>query len=289
MGTSSSYSGPVGKQPLLPPWADGPTDDEIDQAADVVPQALLDNLPNDPSSPDSSPVLPPFSDDLLPWSSPKSALSRRARGNTNVSWGAIAARYVQASGGSRRAAASALAGRATTSRLGGFLASGLRNGFAEAARQLGVQNLIGRDAQYVLATFIDLIAPDGALREEAIARKAAIETMTEWFERYEVDANGVEILDQMTPEGMRDLIVLSVVNYVNARFQQELLSRIELGALSEHDANVLADEAKGFIASIVSIDFGSVDLIALDWNGPEGRQLINGVFVAAYELLGDAE
>lgn len=288
MGTSSSYGGPVGKHPLLPPWADEPAEGPLDQAGDDGPQPFPEELPSDVPLPDRPPANLPVPDDLIPWSNPKSALTRRARGNSNVSWGTVTRRYVQASGGPKRAAASARAGRTTTSRLGGFLANGLRNGFVEAARRLGVQNLIGRDAQFVLAAFIDLIAPDGSLREEAIARKAVIETMAEWFERYEVDANGIEVLDRMTPDGMRDLIVLSVTNYVNARFQQELLSRIELGTLSERDANVLADEAKGFIASVVNIDVGSVDLVAFNWDGPEGQQFIDGVYTAAYGLLAEA-
>lgn len=288
MGTSSSYGGPVGKHPLLPPWADELAEGPIDQAGDDGPQPFPEELPSDGPLPDRPPASLPVPDDLIPWSNPKSALTRRARGNSNVSWGTVTRRYVQASGGPKRAAASARAGGAATSRLGGFLANGLRNGFVEAARRLGVQNLIGRDAQFVLAAFIDLIAPDGSLREEAIARKAVIETMAEWFERYEVDANGIEVLDRMTPDGMRDLIVLSVTNYVNARFQQELLSRIELGTLSERDANVLADEAKGFIASVVNIDVGSVDLVALNWEGPEGQQFIDGVYTAAYGLLAEA-
>ncbi len=288
MGTSSSYGGPVGKHPLLPPWADEPVDTPVDQNGDDVLQPFLEELPSDATQQAHPLTNISVLDDLIPWSNPKSALTRRARGNANVSWGTITRRYVQASGGPRRAAASSRAGRTATSRLGGFLANGLRNGFVEAARRLGVQNLIGRDAQYVLAAFIDLIAPDGALREEAIARKAVIETMAEWFERYEVDAAGIEVLDRMTPDGMRDLIVLSVTNYVNARFQQELLSRIELGTLSEHDANVLADEAKEFIASVVNIDVGSVDLVALNWDGPEGHQFIDGVYTAAYGLLAEA-
>jgi hypothetical protein len=172
--------------------------------------------------------------------------------------------------------------------LGRFLAAGLRNGFAQVAQQLGLQNFVGRDAQFVLAAFIDLLAPAGAMREEAIARQAMIDTLSDWFDQLDVIARGFDALDALTPETMADLIILSVANYVNVRFQQELVSRIERGTLPEREANQLAAEAKEFIAEIIQIDFRGVDLVQVDWQGAEGRDLIAGIYETAYSLLGDA-
>jgi hypothetical protein len=172
--------------------------------------------------------------------------------------------------------------------LGRFFAAGLRNGFAQAAQQLGLQNFVGRDAQFVLAAFIDFLAPAGAMREEAIARQAVIDTLSDWFDQLDVIARGFDALDALTPETMADLIILSVANYVNVRFQQELVSRIERGTLPEREANQLAAEAKEFIAEIIQIDFRDVDLVHVDWQGADGRDLIAGIYETAYSLLGDA-
>jgi hypothetical protein len=143
------------------------------------------------------------------------------------------------------------------------------------------------DAQSLLAAFIDLLAPAGALLEEAIARKALIETMSELFERYDVDTDGPAALDRMDENGMREIIVLSITNYVNERFQQELVNCVERGSVSEREANELIDEAKEYIAGVVEIDLEGVDLVAFDWEGDEGRRFVEDIYQTAYSLLGE--
>ncbi len=294
MGTSTSYPGPTRNNPLLPPWAADPLPplplppyDEQPPPNVAPPSPENDEAPPAPvDTPQATPDIP--ISPLSSWRAPKSALTRRARGNDRVSFGTISRGYVRASGGHRQAAATARAGRAATVRLGRFLAAGLRNGFAQVAQQLGLQNFVGRDAQFVLAAFIDLLAPAGAMREEAIARQAMIDTLSDWFDQLDVIARGFDALDALTPETMADLIILSVANYVNVRFQQELVSRIERGTLPEREANQLAAEAKEFIAEIIQIDFRGVDLVQVDWQGAEGRDLIAGIYETAYSLLGDA-
>src|SRR6266704_3835211 len=130
MGTSSSYSGPTGTTPLLPPWAEDPVaprplDGEGSSTAEPEPQGMDIPLPH------------------ISWRVPKAALSRLASG-VAIGLGAatlasLGRSYVQASGGARAAADSARAGRASSARLGGFLADGVRNGFQEAARNVGLE------------------------------------------------------------------------------------------------------------------------------------------------------
>lgn len=211
---------------------------------------------------------------------------------TGASTGTIRAlgrSYVRASGGVRSAAISARAGRATTQRLGGLFSAGIRDGFLRTAQRLGLQDLVGRDVQTVLAAFAEFLAPDGALLEEAAARIALLETLETVFERYDIEADGVEALDRMDAAGLGDVVEISVVNYVNARIQQELANRIERGTLPEAEANRLMDDIRGFIGEIVKLDFDGVDLLHLDWEGPEGRGLVGGIYEDAYRLLGGDE
>lgn len=288
MGTSASHPGPTGKTPLLPPWADEP------------PLLLPDETPDDGEEPPTDDAdadgpqsagprdgtAPP--EPLVSWRAPKSTMTRWVRGSGPASLGSAARSYVAASGGPRGASAASRQGRAATARIGGFLADGLRNGFAQAARNLGLQNFVGRDAQFVLASFIDLLAPVGALREDAAARKAVIETMSELFGRFDVETNGLDALNSLDSAGMLELVEVSVTNYVNERFQQELIFRIEQGAISEVEANGLSAEVKGFIASVVRIDLRGIDPIALDWQGTEGTAFVERVYRAAYSLFGEA-
>src|SRR5579871_6380929 len=188
MGTSSSYNGPTGNPPLLPPWATDP----------LLPPLLL---PEDP--PPVTPPLPlppdqqtsPIPDSVSPqiitpgitpngtWRAPKIAIGRFARGGGMSAAGSALRSYVRAHGGARQAAATAVAGRAATGRLGRFLADTAQRGIVQAANRLGLTNLVGRDAQLVLAAFIDLLLPPGALREQAVSRQAGIETLEALFER----------------------------------------------------------------------------------------------------------
>jgi hypothetical protein len=38
----------------------------------------------------------------------------------------------------------------------------------------------------------------------------------------------------------------------------------------------------------VSIDLGGVSPVEIDWEGPQGRGLVEGVYQRAYALLGEA-
>jgi len=262
MGTSSSYPGPSGIKPLLPPWADEAADQDNED---------LRHIPD------------------VSWRAPKAALSRMAHGSTTTRIKSVAQSYVRASGGSHTAAAAAQSGRIVTGHLANMLSTGISNGFAQAARQLGLGELRGRDADFVLASFVDLLAPDGALLEEAAARRATIVTMVELFAQCDVEAGGVEALNSLDAEGVKGVITLFVINYVDARLQQVLVSRIERGALTEQDANNLLMQMREYIAGIVQLDFTDIDVATLDWQGAEGQRRIERFYQDAYSVLGDEE
>lgn len=274
----------------MPPWAD---EQPLSPPGETPDEGNEEPPPDDADADSELQDAGPYDGTTLPepavsWRAPKSTMTRWVRSSGPASLGSVARSYVGASGGPRGASAASRQGRAATARIGGFLADGLRNGFARAARNLGLQNFVGRDAQFVLASFIDLLAPVGALREDAAARKAVIETMSELFVGLDVEANGLDALDSLDPAGMLELVQISVTNYVNERFQQELVFRIEQGAISEREANDLSGEVKGFIAGIVRIDLGGIDPMALDWQGPQGTAFVERIYRAAYSLFGEA-
>lgn len=292
MGTSSSYSGPTRRPPLLPPWAEDPLPippgfppepiPPLERTPEPIPPIELPQRP----VPDAGPRI---AIDYLPatFRGPKSALGKLVGGGGGGALRSAGRSYVRASGGPGGAARTAVAGRRATVRLGGFLGTVSQSGIVRAAEVLGLTSLLGRDAQFVLAAFIDALAPAGALREEAIARKAMIDTLDELFERFDVENKGVQVLDTMSPENIADIIGLSVTNYVNARFQEELVSRIERGAVSERDANVFANQIREYIATNVRLDLQGVDVVRMDWNGTQGRAFIDQQYFRAYDLLGD--
>ena len=286
MGTSSSYSGPTRRPPLLPPWAEQPLPSEpVLTPEPGQPPPPFDGQP-DPN-PDVVPLPhlapPPFP---TTWRGPKTAVGRVAGGGGSAALASAARSYVRSSGGARGAAGTAVSGRRSTSGLGSFLGSVAGGGIVQAAAALGLTNLLGRDAQFVLAAFIDLLAPAGDIREEAIARKAVIDTLSELFDRFDVEQRGIEALDNMTGDDVGSIVALSITNYVNARFQQELVNRIERGAVSERDANVFATQIREYIETNVRLDIRGVNVLLIDWNGPEGTAFVDQQYVRAYDLLG---
>ena len=150
MGTSTPYFGPTGTSPLLPPWADGTTGPDDGSGLDAD-----GGVPAAGPNPQPVPIQPSVN-----WATPKTGLTRWARGTGTRTLRPVVRNYVGASGGSRTAARAAGAGRASTGRLGRFLATGVQSGFAAATVALtGLRDLVGRDAQFVLAAVVDAIAP----------------------------------------------------------------------------------------------------------------------------------
>lgn len=284
MGTSTSYPGPTGPPPpLLPPWAEDPIAPPPNGQPPPVPPDSPDQPPQQ-GAPLNVPAQPPGPTPT--WRAPKAAASRYARGNGTL--GTVARSYVRATGGARRATSTARAGRESTGRIGGLAAALARGGVAEVATRLGIADLVGMDAQSALAAFIDRLAPVGGLREDGIARRAVINTISALFDRFAVARNGITALNGMTADGVRTIVVLSITNYVDARFQQELISRIERSAISEQAANQLATQIKDYIETNVRLDLSEVDVVNMDWEGAEGKRFVDAQYLKAYELLGGA-
>lgn len=277
MGTSSSSPGPKRPPNLLPPWGENP----------LPPNPLPPDQEPQPDEGDQQPmdhVSPAFP---TPWSVPKGAMTRFAHGSGSL--GSVGRSYVNANSGAKHLATSARAGRQTTGTLAGFMANGIRNGFAEVAREIGLTNLVGRDVEYVLASFVNLLAPSGATVEQAIARDALNDTLWEVFEKYGVNTEGISALDNLERNDLVDVVGLYVSNYVNERLQQELFYRVERGTMDETEANNCAKQIKDFVFEVVRLDFQDIDPVSFDWQGTDGKNLIEQKYQNAYELLGGVE
>ncbi len=277
MGTSSSSQGPKGNQPnLLPPWA--PESPIFPSFPDISP---TDAYPQQNDSP--KPVAP------ISWNIPKSSVTSFShRGGIGRLKKAVRS-YVSAKGGATKAALTARAGRNATVRLASFIASGIKEGFSEAAKKIGVQNITSRNIHAVLADFIDHLAPVGATIESSIARKALIATITEVFENLQVEKNGINVLDQISNEDMKEIIVSSIANYINEKFQQELINRLEKSKIDAVYANQLSSQIRDYMVGLIKLDMDITDFVNFDWQSPEGIQKIEKFYGQAYALLGEEQ
>lgn len=300
MGTSASNSGPKDKTPLLPSWAQGTS--PAATAASAAP-------PSDASSTDnsSSQVAPPNSDSAQssqvqehdlpivtaaamkdnPWQRARRAMTSATKGGgQSYQLRTAGRRYVSARGGARKAAATASGGQTATARIGSFVSNVATIGFAEATRALGLQNIVGQNVDAVLAAIINAIAPAGTSNDDAIARRAASETLRELFENYEVQQAGLDALNAMTETDVADSIERSVANYVYQRWLFDLSQRIEQNAVSETDAVKLERDVKDFVTGLVKLKLDGKEAVHLDWKGMQGQIFVQDIYDAAYKLLG---
>jgi len=284
MGTSNSSTGPKGNQPnLLPPWApEGPL-------PPAPPASLPDGKEGDQPKDQQENQTPneALRPPLVSWTQPKANLTSFANRGGSGRLKKTASNYVKARGGANTAAITGRAGRKTTARLANFIASGIREGFVEAAKKLGIQDITSRNVHFVLADFIDKIAPVGATIENTIARKALIATITEIFEDMEVEQKGIGVLDQIKEEDMQKIIISSIANYINERFQQELINRLEKNNIDADYANQLSMQIRDYIIGLIELDIEKNNIQNFDWESPEGTQRIQNYYEKAYKLLGE--
>lgn len=281
MGTSKSYGGPVGINPLLPPWAQGP--EEPVPAGD--PGGVIEPNVNGPEAAVNAPAQVPEA-----WTDPRRtavslASARGSRGIPRAPVRRIARGYVRALGGARRAAASAIAGRATAQSFGNFLSFVTSAGVSATIERFGLARFLGRDVRTLLAGLADALAPSGALTEDAIARVALTEALAELFDRYAVAENGLAALDRLDADGIREALQSYIAHYINERLMQALASRIENGASSPDRAVAIEREIREYITLTVQLDLSRTDVVGLDWRGQQAQVLVSRILEEGYRLV----
>jgi hypothetical protein len=297
MGTSSSNSGPRGKTPLLPKWAQGggqgaspgspaPAPPDAGNGDSPPPKPNPKPAPDEVQAQQAAlPLLPKLSG--APWTLARRAMTSAVKAGAAVAGLRTAGRrYVSAKGGARKASSTAAAGRATTARIGNFVSDIASRGFNEAARAIGLETMVGRKVDVVLAEVINAIAPTGTNNDDAIARRAASETLRELFEKHGVEQAGLDALNAMTPADVTDTIELSVAAYVYERWLFDLSQKIEQNAVSEADAVKLERDVKDFVKGLVKLKLNGSQALRLDWKGADGKKFVQEIYEAAYKLLG---
>lgn len=298
MGTSTSNPGPTGRPPLLPPWAEppvGPGDDTPPPREDL-PETDHPNEAPPSHPPQQDPVVPPA--EQTSWNSPRRLVSAVSSGRTGGGRGRdnvrrAVRRSVSALGGGRSAARTSVAGRHTAARFASFLNSVAREGFASAARTLGIAEFVGRSADLFLVRLADALAPSGGLTEDAIAREAMDATVEELYEQLNIGANGLNALERMTPGMMADAVILYVVNYIYARVIQALTAHVHATATSAAHIREVEQTARQYIEDAVRLDvdttafFGGANggAFVARWDAGEGQRTIDRLFAESYRVV----
>jgi hypothetical protein len=127
------------------------------------------------------------------------------------------------------------------------------------------------------------LAPDGAQLEEAAARAAMTDTLAELFQERGVFDGGLEALQGLTADDARIILGRFVAHYINERLIQVLAKALE--NRPAHEVVRLEGEVWSYVENTVRLDLSNVDVLHIDWNGPDGQTLVERIFVEAYKLI----
>jgi len=299
MGTSSSYGGPTGGNPLLPPWAQQPVEpapvpnepaaenDETNNNTE--PSDDRDPVNDEGDAPFVLTATAPRRESRGPtsghWNSAKGNMTRFAGGGGRRNLSKAGSSYVRARGGSRGAASSSGASRGSTARLAAFLTDVAARGTTAAVTALGLSVVVGQSAEIILAAIAEALAPDGALLEDSVARQAVDDVLLVLFERYDLQEGSMNNLDAMDAGAVRELIVLSIAQSIYLRWLDDLGKCIETGAATTNDALRLEREVKDYVRETLALDLQSHDVLRIDWKGREGQGIVDRIYEEAYGFL----
>lgn len=272
MGTSKSYGGPAGRNPLLPPGA---------------PPPLEDGRPE---------PLPGQEDEQPTWAAVKSAMTRLVTSglqgaSARPTIGSIGSRFVAAQGGARGAARASAAGRRSAAKLGAFLGQIASGGSAAAFNALHVGLQAGRPVEAILADLLEAMAPVGPGLEDSIARMAMSKTLEELLEKALL-ADDLASLDDMSEADAIGALERFLSHYISTQLMQRLSDRIEANSPNAARAHAIERDIKFYIADLVKIDVTALNslpggVLAVDWSGAEGRAFVDRIFVDAYALVAE--
>ncbi|WP_302849247.1 Qat anti-phage system associated protein QatB [Leptolyngbya iicbica] len=296
MGTSKSYDGPKDRTPLLPPWAFPDTGN----GAEPSPESPDSSLPNQPAEeqPSEKPPVDQPSPSTEPpqaipgnsWRSAKISLGKTVTGGrSRASLAGSGRKYVGALGGARRASNTSRAGRASTARLGQFLSSVGSRGLNETLQSFGLSSFIGKDSESIFTAISNALAPAGASREEAIARRAVNEALEVLYEQVLLADGDLTKLDQMGTQEIAQALQASVSSYIYQRWLAELEVVLEKKAISANQAVRYERDMRVYIQECVELDMQGIDVLNMDWNGQAGQQFIDKIFTEAYRILEDSQ
>ena len=213
------------------------------------------------------------------WPAAKGTATRFAKqgGTGNVTPGRVVSAYLAALGGATAAARRAAASRAAAQRLGGFLGTVADRGLDAALEQVGLGDLIGRDATEVLEALVDRLASPGGTLEEADARVAMMRALQEELEK----PTAFEGLDQ---EGVGQAVEGFIVECIFERMLQEIGYQLENGAMTAEDAKRAEDDIRVYVVATVQLELARQETLTV-WEGPEGQELVDRLMEDAYGQL----
>ena len=285
MGTSSQTSGSASESTLVPTWLDEPDAGPLlgDGTEDGNEDTQQDGKDDGPKPPIPEPA------QIRRFQSARNNFSRFASsgGNDQRALRRAVRDYVRfGTGGSKNAVRRMAPSRSSAGRVLGVLRGLQSDGMQETLRLLNLQNLSGRSVQDIFTGLAEVVCQDGGTIDEAIARDAWLETIAE------LDQLGVDDLDALTEDQVREIFLNFVAHSIEARLYQEI--GINSFKLSEDLENIEAFDRqfRDYIERSVRDSFaGDISQLS-NMSDDDIRHIVDVTYLEAWELLeqlGDRE
>lgn len=294
MGTSGQSKGSSSNSPLLPTWL------EDDAETGPIPGGASDDSNND-AAPGNAPQEQSGNQDERPKPAiqppPEPGRFRQARGNFSRFVGSggsdtgslrrAVRDYVRSgTGGGATAALRMGASRSTARNVLGVFRGIQREGIQEILRSLNLERLAGGSTQDVFIGLTEVICLEGGSIDEATARDAWLETVAE------LDHLGIDDLDALTGDQIREVFLTFIANSIETRLYQEIGVNGFQVAESLRNIERIEAQFKSYIAGRVRDSF-TADLSQISaMSDPEIKEIVDRTYQEAWELLellGDQE
>lgn len=255
MGTSTAYSGPSGRDPLVPSWlasdnGDAPPGNPPEALPGVQGESDLNDAPLPQTAPPAPPRQPiPPAANPNRYTGPRGNFTRFARsgGSDRASLGRAVSQYVSSSaGGSHQAAQRMGTSRAAGARLVSFLTDAQTRGAREALRTLNLEALAGRPLPEILVGLADHVCPGAGTVDEGIAREAYVETVVE------LTTSGITDLDSLSPDQMLTVFEIYATHAIEARICNDIGLKAITMPSDAHTALRVEAQLRDFVRNGVS-------------------------------------
>lgn len=285
MGTSGSSSGSGSGTPLVPSWLDEPGSGPLPGDDGQAPPGDDNQDGQDDGTKPPMPAPAPGER----FRSARTNFSRFAGsgGSDGRALRRAVRDYVRSgTGGGANAVRRMAPSRAAAGRALGVFRGLQRDGMQETLRRLNLQNLSGGNVQDIFTGLTEVVCQDGGSIDEAIARDAWLETIAE------LDQFGIDNLDALTDDQVRELFLTFIAHSIEARLFQEI--GVNGFKLSDDldDIEAFDQQFRSYIERSVRDSF-SGDMSQLsDMSDDDIRQVVDTTYLEAWELLeqlGDRE
>ena len=177
------------------------------------------------------------------------------------------------------------AGVGTAQRLGGFLSRVGEVGLAEALREEGLGDLVGRPASEISGALLDKLAGPGSTLDQAAAREALVELNDELLaEAKTFDDTEMALGTTLDKGGIFEVLLRFFGHYLYSCFCRDFYERL-LKKVGSSQAAQSLKSIKDCIQSAIKAKLSGQDTRTFNWHGAEGKKLSEQVLAEILDIF----